>query len=62
MLVRVMSYSKAESERSGFMGTGSPSLDERHVVRNVRGEVEADGRERQRGQAFFWRFFPEMKL
>jgi hypothetical protein len=34
MPVRVMSYSKAESERSGFMGTSSSSLDERHVVRN----------------------------
>jgi filamentous hemagglutinin len=44
MPVRVMSYSKAESERSGFMGTSSSSLDERHVVRNVRGEVEAGGK------------------
>ena len=44
MPFRVMSYSKAESERSGFMGTGSSSLDERHVVRNVRGEVEAGGK------------------
>ena len=43
MSVRVMSYSKAESERSGFMGMGSSSLDERQVVRNVRGEVEAGG-------------------
>ena len=43
MPVRVMSYFKAVSERSGFMGTGSSSLDERQVVRNVRGEVEVGG-------------------
>jgi filamentous hemagglutinin len=44
MPVRVESYSKVESEESGFMGTGSMKLDESQASVNVRSEIAAGGK------------------
>lgn len=44
MPVRVESYSKVESEESGFMGTGSMKLDESQASVNARSEIAAGGK------------------